>query len=59
MLPARDSLGMRFCVVRCDHRKRATLRGQEMLVLLQHGKKDLIVKNARLMLIDSDAYTSV
>jgi len=58
MLPARDSLGMRFCVVRCDHRKRATLRGQEMLVLLQHGKKDLIVKNARLMLIDSDAYTS-
>ena len=29
-----------------------------MFVALQHGKKDALVKNARLMLIDNDAYTS-
>ena len=58
MSPARESRRTRFYVVRCDHRKRFPFRGKEMFVLLLYGKKDVIVINARLMLIDSDAYTS-
>ena len=58
MSPAPGLLGTRFRVVRDDHRKRACFCGSEIFVALPRGKKDPIVENARLMLIDSDAYTS-